>query len=104
MFDIYLGEIELTAVILIFSAILIVPLQFLLCYKASAFKIRLIPIFALSAVLLILLFLSFTLTGINSLACTISAVYSAFLLFSCVIGWIIWLIVKAIKQKNKNRQ
>ena len=44
MFDIWIGDIELTTLVLIVSVIVILPLQVLLCFKARSLFVRLVPV------------------------------------------------------------
>ena len=44
MFDIWIGDVELTRCALIFSLVVLLPLQLLLCFKVKQKGIRLIPV------------------------------------------------------------
>ena len=44
MFDIWMGDIELTTAVLVFSIIVLLPIQLLLCFRIKSKVIRLLPI------------------------------------------------------------
>ena len=101
MFDVYIGDVNLTLILIIFSILLILPCQLLLCFKAKKVLVRLIPsfIFIFSSALFIIL--SRTAMDWSALFYIICAVYSGILLLMCVVGWIIFGIIKAVKGIKK---
>ena len=58
MFDVWMGDIELTTAVLIFSIIVLLPFQLLLCFKVKSKSIRLLPIILLSIPTLIFIVMS----------------------------------------------
>ena len=58
MFDIWMGDIELTTAVLVFSIIVLLPIQLLLCFRIKSKVIRLLPIILLSIPTLIFIFVS----------------------------------------------
>ena len=57
MFDIWMGDIELTTAVLVFSIIVLLPIQLLLCFRIKSKVIRLLPIILLSIPTLIFIFM-----------------------------------------------
>lgn len=51
MFDVWMGDIELTTAVLIFSVVVLLPIQLLLCFRVKSKAIRLLPVVLLSSVL-----------------------------------------------------
>lgn len=99
MFDIWMGDIELTTAVLIFSIIVLLPVQLLLCFKVKSKIIRLLPIILLSIPTLIFIIMATTL-GLDGLVCIFLAIFTGFMMLICGVAWGIWAIIKH-KQKKK---
>lgn len=100
MFDIWLGDINLTVLILVLSVVLVLPIQTLLCFKARSRTIRLLPVLIFFAFAVIFLILNLFTPGWNGLGYLILAIYAVFLMLMCGIGWGIWAIGNVIKKKG----
>ena len=100
MFDIWTGDIELTRAVLIFSIIVFLPIQLLLCIRVKSKVIRLLPIILLSILVLIFIFMSITIQGWDGLGYVFLAIFTGFMMLICGVAWGIWAIIKR-KQKKK---
>ncbi|WP_300297810.1 hypothetical protein [uncultured Intestinimonas sp.] len=100
MFDVWMGDIELTTAILIFSVIVLLPVQLLLCFKAKSKAIRLLPVMVLSIATIIFAVMSVAITGWDGLGYVFLAIFTGFMLLMCGMGWGIWWIVKRKKQSK----
>ncbi len=90
MFDVWLGDIELTTFTLIFSAAVLLPIQLLLCFKIKSKVIRLLPVMLLSIPTVCFMLMSVTMKGWESLGYLFLSIFAAFMLLMCGIGWGIW--------------
>ncbi len=108
MFDTWMGDIELTTVVLIFSIVVLLSLQLLLCFKVKSRVIRLLPVIVFSIPTIIFVVMSVASTGWDGLGYILLAIFAGFMLLMCGIGWGIWaitkLIKKLIKKKKDNRR
>ena len=102
MFDVWMGDIELTTAVLIFSLIVLLPIQLLLCFKVKSKAIRLLPIILLSIPTLIFIVMSTTTQGWDGLGYIFLAFFTGFMMLICGVGWGIWAISKLIKKKKCN--
>lgn len=98
MFDIYIGEIELTEVIIFASILIIIPTQLFLCFKVRNLLIKLLPIITLLILIVSFFCMSQFAEGWDGLGYIILAMLAGILLVACVFAWIIWFVVKRIKK------
>ena len=96
MFDVWMGDIELTAFVLIFSIVVLLPVQLLLCFKVKSRAIRLLPVIVLSIPTIIFTVMSVAITGWDSLGYIFLAIFTGFMLFMCSMGWGIWAITRLV--------
>ena len=104
MFDIWVGDLDLTSLILIFSAVILLPGQLLLCFKVKSRILRLLPLAVLSVTTAVLVIMAKAVNGWDGLGYLIIAIFTGSMALVCVVSWIIWAIVRLvqkIKQKNK---
>ena len=102
MFDVWMGDIELTTAVLIFSIVVLLPIQLLLCFKVKSRAIRLLPVILLSIPTIIFTVMSVAITGWDGLGYIFLAIFTGFMLLMCGVGWGIWAISKHIKKKKAN--
>ena len=102
MFDVWMGDIELTTAVLIFSIVVLLPIQLLLCFKVKSRAIRLLPVILLSIPTIIFTVMSVAITGWDGLGYIFLAIFTGFMLLMCGVGWGIWAISKLIKKKKAN--
>ena len=94
MFDIWYGDIPFANCVIIFSLIVILPIQILICFKAKSIFVRFIPIIVLAAAMLIWIILGIAVAGWDGLLYLFFAVYMLFMIFVCGIGWGVWALIK----------
>ena len=87
MFDVWLGEMELTTLTLLLSVFLLLPLQLLLCFKVRSLILRLLPVILCALLTGLFLVLAHCSPGWNSLGYLFLALFPGFLLAACDIGW-----------------
>ena len=102
MFDVWMGDIELTTAVLIFSVVVLLPIQLLLCFKVKSKAIRLLPVILLSIPTIIFVMMSVAITGWDGLGYIFLAIFTGFMLLMCGVGWGIWAINKLVKKKTGN--
>ncbi len=104
MFDVWMGDIELTTFTLIFSIAVLLPIQLLLCFKVKSKVIRLLPVILLSISAICFVGMAIVNTGWDGLGYLFLAIFAGFMLFICGMAWGIWAVVKLIKkQVSTNR-
>ena len=97
MFDVWLGEMELTTLTLLLSVFLLLPLQLLLCFKIRSRILRLLPVILCSLLVGIFLLLALCTPGWDGLGYIFLALFAGFMLTACGISWLIWAIINKIK-------
>ena len=102
MFDVWLGDVELTEVIIYVSILIMIPLQLLLCFRVKKLWLKLLP--SLSFIILIVFFLCLAnqnSIGWDGIGYFILAIFAGILLTACALAWLIWLIWNLILKKKK---
>ena len=100
MFDVWMGDIELTTFVLIFSIVVLLPVQLLLCFKVKSKAIRLLPVILFTILTLCFIVMSIAVTGWDGLGYIFLAIFTGFMLLMCGIGWGIWAIIKRRSKKS----
>ena len=103
MFDVWMGDLEFTTVILLFSVVVLLPVQLLLCFKAKRIAIRLLPVIVLTILTIIFTVMSIAITGWKGLGYILLAIFTGFMLLMCGIGWGIWAITRLIRKVMTTR-
>lgn len=100
MFDAHIGEIDLTALVIVLSIVLVLPMQYWLCRLNRPLLVRLLPaiVFALGAVACVALARSTA--NWDALFYVLFAVYCGFLLAASALGWLIWALHRAWKRRR----
>ena len=101
MFNVWHGNIGYTALILIVSVVIVLPVQLLLCLKVRNFAIRLLPVIILSVLIGIFAIMAIYVQDLRTVCYLLLAVYARILVFFCGIGWGIWAIAYKIKNKDE---
>lgn len=98
MFDTWLGQINLTNVVLVFSVVVILPLQVFLCFKVKSRLLCGLPtlLFALGGAACAVIGLG--MTEWSGFFCFLLALYAAVMLLASLAGWGIWLLVRFFKR------
>ena len=87
-------EIDFPTIVVFVSAITILILQLLLCFKTKKIFIKLLPIALLIVSTIVFSICSASINGWDGLGYLFFALLSLGLLFVCGIGWGIWAIVR----------
>ena len=98
MFDVWHGDIELTMLVIVFSAVFILPIQLLLCFKSNKTIVRLIPMMIFASLFAIFTVLRYIAIDWSALFYLICSVFCLIMLAFSAIGWGIWAITKKIKK------
>ena len=102
MFDVWIGDIEFTTAVLVFSVVVFLLIQLLLCFKVKNKVIRLLPVILLSIFTIFFVVMTSTATGWDNLGYVFLAIFTGFMWLMCGIAWGIWTIIKLIKNKKGN--
>lgn len=100
MFDVRLGGIELTSLVLFFSIAVLLPAQLLLCFRANGKAICLLSVIILSIAAIVLIAMALVIAGWESLLYTFLAVFAGFMLLMCGLAWGIWALSRLVKAKK----
>lgn len=100
MFDVWVNGMELTVAFLVFTILILLPVQLLLCFKVKSKVIRLLPVILLSIPTLFFIYKAIISTGWDNLRYIFPTIFTGFMLIMCGIGWSIWGITKLIKKKR----
>lgn len=99
MFDVWMGGMELTTVVLIVSVVVLLPVQLVLCFRVQSLITRLLPVLLLFLLTMLLVVMSVSATGWNGFGYLILAAFSAMMLLLCGVGWGIWAVVRFARRK-----
>ena len=102
MFDVWIGDIEFTTAVLIFSVVVLLLIQLLICFKVKNKVIRLLPVILLSIFTIFLVAMASTATGWDNLGYIFLAIFTGGMWLMCGVAWSIWGIIKRIKKKKGN--
>ena len=98
MFDIWIGNLELTPVVLIFSSVILLPVQVKLCFKVKSLILRLMPVTILSIIFAYFIVMWSFSTGWDGVVYAIFAIFVGFMMLICGIVWAVWAIAQFIKK------
>ena len=94
MFDIWIGDINLTVAVLAVSAAVLLPGQLLLCFKVKSRRLRFAPVVILFMAAMANIIMYLAASDWKRLTFAVGAVYIVFMMLMCGAGWIIWAVVK----------
>lgn len=103
MFDIWIGDVELTELIIYIAALIMIPVQVFLCLKVKKLMIRLLPMILFLGLTISFIRIAQLYEGWDGFGYVVLAMCTMILLAGSVIGWIIgiiWMIVKKVRMKN----
>lgn len=103
MFDIWIGDIDLTQLVMIVTAVVILPVQLLLCFKVKSLIIRFIPLIALFILAVAAIITYKDAVGWDGLGLVLVMMYEAFMLLMCGFGWGIWGLSNVVKKIARNK-
>ena len=98
MFDIWLGEINFTELILAVSVLVVLPVQLIICKKAKNKKLKFIPCAIFAALGIFCVVMTQVITGWDALGYLILAIYCAVLFLACIVGMLIYWICMRLKK------
>lgn len=101
MFDIWIGDVNLTLIVMALAAFVFLPLQMLLCFKVRSLFIRLMPVIIFTVLSVMSGILCMTITGWDVLLWLVILIYSLFSDAVCALGWIIYSLITLGKSKQK---
>lgn len=90
MFDVWTGDVELTGLMLLLSAVVVLPGQLLLCFRAKRRMVRLLPAVLLGGITMAFILAALLINGWDGLGYVFLAIFSGMLLLACGLGWAIW--------------
>ena len=98
MFDFWWGDVGLTTLACVFSVVVLLPVQLLLCFKGKSLVLQLLPVIVLSALTAFLLGISCTAPGWANLSYLLLALLSGAMLLLCGVCWVFWAIVQRARR------
>ena len=101
MFD--LRDVWLYLAMILPAALVVLPIQLLLCFRLKKLAVKLIPTVLLIVAFVVFVFLKLNSMDWDALAYGIAAVYIGVWLVIDLLAWIIWTIIYFVKKK-KNKQ
>ncbi|MBQ4606195.1 MAG: hypothetical protein IJB15_05790 [Clostridia bacterium] len=106
MFDIWIGDTNLTWLIIVISVLLVFPIQLFLCYKAKSLLVRLIPaglslLSALVSFVLMLVTIFFKTPALPFLLFIFFLIYAGGMMFFCGLAWLLWAVFTHLKKKKQ---
>ncbi len=101
MFDVWLGDINFTWVIIIASLVVVLPLQICLCFRVKSVWVRLAPVIVLTLAGVVFLLYGITWkNGWEFIGFLIFAIYAGYLLFVCGVGWLVWAVARLLRKRK----
>jgi len=101
MFDVYIGDIDLTTVIIFGSILVLIPLQLLMCFKMKKIWVKLLPMAIFLTLIIAFVCMIPIAKGWDGIGYWILAMLSGIMLAACAIGWFIWFVIKMIKKDKQ---
>lgn len=100
MFDAYIGEANLTLLVIVLSVVLVLPVQYWLCRGERALFVRLLPaiVFALGGVVCV--FLACNTMDWDALFYMLFAIYCGLLLAASALGWALWAALRFWRKRK----
>ena len=100
MFDAYIGEANLTLLVIVLSVVLVLPVQYWLCCAERTLLVRLLPaiLFALGGAVCV--YLSYSTVDWDALFYALFAIYCGFLLTASALGWALWAGLRFWKKRK----
>lgn len=100
MFDAYIGDVNLTVLMIVPSVVLVLPVQYWLCRREGPLLVRLLPagIFALGGAVCV--YLAYSTMDWDALFYALLAIYCGFLLAASALGWGMWALVRTVRRRR----
>ena len=90
MFDAWIGNMNMTVIVLALSVAVILPLQLVLCFRVKSLFVRLLPVIILSGTAAAFLGMCLFAADADRTFYAVCAVDTAFTVLKCGLGWGIW--------------
>ena len=87
-----------TEVFAAITAVIVLSVQLVLCFKVRKLCVRLIPVCLSAIAAAVCLALTFLSEGWDALGYLLLTMFSAGLLLVCGIGWLVWAIIKKLRR------
>lgn len=97
MFDSNFFEIDIPTLVVLFSVLLTLVLQLLLCFKAQKTLVKLLPVALLTIAAIVLYIISINVGGWDALGYLFFVILSFGLLVVCGLCWGVWAITRKSK-------
>lgn len=97
MFDVWIGDRNLTVLAINIAIAIFLPLQLLLCFKVKSLGIRMSPIILLGVLAVAAIVMYCFNAGWSGLIYIFGVIYIGLAMLMCGIGWGIWAIVKVMR-------
>lgn len=101
--DAYIGEVNVTSVILVLSVVLVLPMQYCLCRAERTLFVRLLPTLIFALGMAVCVTLAYSVTDWDAVFYALFAAYCGILLAADAIGWLLWAIVRTVKRRREGR-
>lgn len=92
MFDIWIGGVELTTLVLALCLTLVLPGQLLLCLRARSLALRLLPLCLFAALAAGLGAAALGSAGETRLGLAVLAIFAALMAGASALGWALWAL------------
>ena len=103
MFDVWIGDIELTTLVIIITVVAILPIQLLLCFKVKNLLLRLLPSILFAITTISFFAMIFSSQDWDAIGYAILAMLAGILLFVSGVAWGFWGIVVLVKKMKRRR-
>ena len=104
MFDVWIGDVELTTLTIIVAVAAILPIQLLLCFKVKNLLLRLIPSMLFAIVTISFFAMIFSSQDWDSIGYAILAMLAGILLLMTGVAWGLWGIVGCVRKNKKKKE
>ena len=104
MFDVWIGDVELTTLTIIVAVAAILPIQLLLCFKVKNLLLRLLPSMLFAIVTIFFFAMIFSSQDWDAIGYAILAMLAGILLFMSGVAWGIWGIVVCVRKNKKKKE
>lgn len=100
MFDLWVRDTEITALITATAVLAVLPIQLILCFRAKKRFIKLLPAVVFGVMALVFYVIAITSRDWSALIYVIIAIFSGVLLLFSGIAWGIWAITRLFRKKR----
>ena len=104
MFDVWIGDVELTTLVIIVAIVAVLPIQLLLCFKVKNLLLKLLPSILFAVVTISFFTMIFSSQDWDSIGYAILAMLAGILLLMSGVAWGIWGIVVCVRKNKKKKE